>query len=150
MKRLSHTSKTITSMLALLGLACSPLTLAEQSQHQLTLLIKGYEESKGTTYLSLYDDAEHFNKMDGKSVANVQQRINGDTLRITFHDLNAGEYAVSLYHDANNNRELDRNMLGIPSEPYGFSNDAGAFGPAKFNKASFKLEEDKTIVINLR
>ncbi|GAA6153682.1 DUF2141 domain-containing protein [Pseudoteredinibacter isoporae] len=150
MKSLSKTSTALTSIITLLGLYCSPFATAEQNQHQLTLLIKGYEESTGTTYLSLYDKAEHFNKMDGKSVANVQQRISGDTLRITFHDLNSGQYAVSLYHDANNNRELDRNMLGIPSEPYGFSNDAGAFGPAKFNKASFTLEADKTIVINLR
>lgn len=150
MKSLNNTSKALSSMIALLGLYCSPLTMAEQEQHQLTLVIKGYEESKGTTYLSLYDDAEHFNKMSGKSVSNVQQCITGDTLSITFHDLNSGKYAVSLYHDANDNRELDRNMLGIPSEPYGFSNDAGAFGPAKFNDASFTLDSDKTIVINLR
>ena len=122
----------------------------DKSQHQLTLLIKGYEQQQGVTYLSLYDNAENFDSMNGKSIANVQHQIQGDTLSISFNRLSKGEYAISLYHDANNNRKLDRNLLGIPSEQYGFSNDAVAFGPAKFDKASFKLDGDKTVVINLR
>ena len=47
-----------------------------------------------------------------------------DQLRASLSDLPAGQYAVSCYHDLNGNGVLDKNWFGIPSEPYGFSNDA--------------------------
>jgi len=37
-----------------------------------------------------------------------------------------GEYAVMLYHDENGNDKLDKNIVGVPKEPYGFSNNARA------------------------
>lgn len=43
------------------------------------------------------------------------------SMRIEIPDLPEGTYAVSCFHDVNNNGVLDKNMLGIPTEPYGFS-----------------------------
>ena len=41
-------------------------------------------------------------------------------------------------------------MFGIPTEDYGFSNDAkGNFGPASFDDSSFELDDNKTIEINV-
>ena len=64
----------------------------------------------------------------------------------------AGEYAVSCYHDRNGNGKLDKNTIGIPVEPYGFSNDArGSFGPPKYKKARFNHDGgDMTIEVPLR
>lgn len=42
-------------------------------------------------------------------------------------------YAVFVFHDANGNKELDRGPGGMPTEGYGFSNDA----PTKFGAPSF-------------
>ena len=51
-----------------------------------------------------------------------------------------GIYAVAIYQDENRNGEHDHNALGVPKEPYGFSNNArGRFGPAKFKDAQFTL-----------
>lgn len=47
--------------------------------------------------------------------------------------LPAGAYAIAIYHDANRNRDFDRNPVGIPIEGFGFSNDA----PTKFGLPSF-------------
>ncbi len=63
-----------------------------------------------------------------------------------------GEYAISAFYDTNHNGELDKNLLGIPTEPYGFSNNArGSFGPAKFEDAAFTIHADETtdLIINL-
>ena len=50
----------------------------------------------------------------------------------------AGEYAIAVFHDKNGDGKLNRNFLGIPSEPYGFSNNArGSLGPARWNDAKF-------------
>ena len=48
------------------------------------------------------------------------------TMRFVVQDLAPGRYALSAFHDENDNGELDTNLLGIPSEGYGFGNDASA------------------------
>ena len=44
-------------------------------------------------------------------------------LEIELTDLKYGEYAFAIYHDENNNGKIDKNMIGIPTEPYAFSNN---------------------------
>ena len=68
-------------------------------------------------------------------------------VRAVIGDLPPGTYAISVYHDANGNQELDTNMLGMPREGYGFSNDArGVAGPPSFQAASFKIGADPAVV----
>ena len=58
-----------------------------------------------------------------------------------------GEYAISLFHDENENKELDTNFIGIPKEAFGFSNNVlGLMGPPSFNKAKFKVSKNKSKV----
>ena len=49
-------------------------------------------------------------------------RSNG-TLSCTFPELPPGAYAITCFHDINGNGELDTNLFGIPTEPYGVSNN---------------------------
>ena len=76
--------------------------------------------------------------------------VTGETVRVIFANLEAGDYAVMLFHDANSNGELDSNMLGIPSEGYGFSNNVGRFGKPDFEEAMFTVTGETAIEINLR
>ena len=60
--------------------------------------------------------------------------------RIVFKDLPEGEYAFAVYHDANANGKMDKNLLGIPTEDYAFSNNAlGKMGPPSYASAKFAL-----------
>ena len=55
-------------------------------------------------------------------------------------DLPAGDYAFAVFHDANSNGKLDKNMLGMPTEDYAFSNNAlGKMGPPSFEQARISL-----------
>lgn len=55
-------------------------------------------------------------------------------------DLTPGTYAVSVYEDLNGNHKLDRNILGIPREPVGASNNPPAhLGPPHFGECSFRV-----------
>jgi uncharacterized protein (DUF2141 family) len=55
------------------------------------------------------------------------------TLTMSFENLSPGDYAVQLFHDENDNGKMDSNLFGIPSEGFGFSNNARAnFGPPAF------------------
>lgn len=61
------------------------------------------------------------------------------------------KYAIALIHDENNNNKLDTNMIGIPKEGYGFSNNPPSnFGPPSYEKAEFTLKPGvNTIQIDL-
>lgn len=62
---------------------------------------------------------------------------------ITVKDVPAGTWAVLSYQDENDNGVLDRNIVGIPKENYGFSRDArGQFGPPSFEEAAFTVNGD--------
>ena len=62
-----------------------------------------------------------------------------------------GSYAVIAFHDINSNEKLDTNMLGIPTEPYGFSNDArGTFGEPDFEDQLVSVKTNKTISFKLQ
>lgn len=57
-------------------------------------------------------------------------------LTVVLKDLPDGPLALTVVHDVNANGRLDMNGMGIPTEPYGFSNNAvGNFGPPKFEQA---------------
>jgi len=64
-------------------------------------------------------------------------------------DLPAGEYALVVYHDENGNGRLDRNFIGIPSEPLGFSNRYRPHGPPTYSRAAFNLQTDETKSIDV-
>lgn len=104
----------------------------------LTLKLEGLSEAKGHVYIAVAADAAAF---DGKGKPAAVQRVEvtGPQLTITFPDLAPGTYAVSLFHDANGNGKLDTNLIGIPKEGYGFSNNVGARGRPKFDEAKFTL-----------
>ncbi|MBM3966897.1 MAG: DUF2141 domain-containing protein [Planctomycetes bacterium] len=63
--------------------------------------------------------------------------------------------AITAFHDANGNGELDKNAFGIPTEKYGFSkNPAPGFGPPSFDQTAIPLSQwkslDSPIEIKLR
>jgi uncharacterized protein (DUF2141 family) len=68
-----------------------------------------------------------------------------------FTNLRPGTYAVIAFHDENDNGKLDENGWGVPTEGYGFSNNAEGFlGPASFKDAAVTLDQaDKTVEIRL-
>ena len=69
---------------------------------------------------------------------------------LSIDELPAGRYAVAVYVDKNANGKLDRGMFGIPSEPYGFSNGGGSFGPPSYDDAAFDFSDSgATIQIKL-
>ena len=59
---------------------------------------------------------------------------------VTVRDIPPGTYAVQAFHDENDNAEFDRNLLGVPLEGIGFSNDAPMdFGPPHFEEAAIGI-----------
>ena len=74
--------------------------------------------------------------------------IKDSTSSFTFTDLDTGKYAIRYYHDENLNGKMDKNLMGKPTEGYGFSNNViGKFAPPPFEKWIFEVRGDKKIVL---
>jgi uncharacterized protein (DUF2141 family) len=64
-----------------------------------------------------------------------------------FEDMPYGTYSIKAFHDENGNNQFDANVLGKPTERYGFSNNArGCFGPPPFSATAFTLNAPETAV----
>jgi uncharacterized protein (DUF2141 family) len=110
--------------------------------------VTGTAGGKGTINVAVCDRA-HFLKQCAHA-RSVPAR-DGETV-VTIADVPAGTWAVLAYQDENGNGRLDRNLLGIPSENYGFSRDArGRFGPPSFDDAAIDVRDDAvTATVRLR
>jgi uncharacterized protein (DUF2141 family) len=123
------------------GLAvCGPAGAAE-----LDLTVAGIRdvESPGKVFIGVFNSPDGFLK-DERRYARAAVPVVGGTARLIF-TLPPGRYAIVAFHDANDNGQLDTNILGIPTEGYAFSRDARGFMSAPtFDSAALELPESGT------
>jgi uncharacterized protein (DUF2141 family) len=107
----------------------------------LTVVVSNISSNAGSVMVGLFDSAAAFPKTVTQGVlAAAAGRDAIGRVTLVLRDLTPGTYAVSAYHDLNGNGQLDSNLMGLPTEPYGFSNNArGSFGPPSFQAASIAL-----------
>ena len=120
-------------VLGLAGTVATPVLAAE-----LAIEVRGVRSGDGRLFVAVHgaQTSATFPAGDG-AVAGFHRRARAGTLRFVLRDLPPGRYAVNAFHDENDNGELDTNIVGIPSEGYGFANDPGAaFGPPDFEAAA--------------
>lgn len=93
----------------------------------------------GTVDCALFDSPEGFPSDFLPAAQNVMViKVRYTQARCDFEAIPPGTYALAVIHDENSNGKLDANWLGIPTEGYGFSNDAkAALGTPSFATASF-------------
>ena len=124
----------------MLGLSLVPFIASAARAADLTVTVKEVRNAKGSVLVAVYDGEASFGKPELAKARQKAQAHQGE-LTFVFHDLKAGTYAVAAFHDENGNGKLDRNALGVPTEGWGFSNDAqGNAGPPKFTQAAFDLD----------
>lgn len=128
-----------------------PCTQQPAPGHTVELRISKVNTAEGQMMIAVYNDAAHFLTNKTVKAVIVPVQTEGE-LPVLLRDLVSGEYAISVFHDVNGNGILDKNILGIPTEPYGFSNDArGRFGPPKFRDAAVRVDgETDTVHIRLK
>lgn len=139
---------TIRSLSALALLFAS--TLAAQAA-DLSVQVDGVLASGGSVSVGLFDAAGA--SAFPKTPSAGQRVAAGGSVSVVFRNLAPGRYAVSAFHDQNDNQQLDRGAFGIPKERYGFSQDArGAGGPPEFRDAAFEVKEgvDNRVKLTLR
>ena len=138
-------------MKGLLAFACwlFAVGLFAQSPGELSITISNIHPVEGNIFIAIYDNNDDYMDIEKASFQKIAA-VESDVQTIIMNNIPAGEYAVSVFHDLNNNGKLDTNAIGIPVEPYGFSNDArGKFGPPKFRNTKFTFKSTREIKIKL-
>ena len=111
------------------------------SAAELRVKVVGITAQTGTISMAVMDsDAAWAGK--GKPITGRHAKVTGDTLEIAFADLAPGKYAIRLMHDENDNGKLDTNLVGMPTEGYGFSNNPRVMRAATFDEAAFEVPAD--------
>jgi uncharacterized protein (DUF2141 family) len=114
----------------------------------LTLNFEITTSDEGQMLFALYDSAT--NHMQN-TLKTAKVKIENGKAQIIVSDLKSGDYSFSYFHDVNSNGELDTNLVGIPKEPYGFSNgEKGRLGPPDFEDCKIKIEKDLNINISIK
>jgi uncharacterized protein (DUF2141 family) len=144
-----------------LGAALAAAVPADAGELRITL--DGLRTERGTILIGVYDSKATFDRAielsDRDGFLNDPQRVAGVALRgsnalkggVGLPNLEPGRYAVIVLHDQDGNGRLDKNFWGVPTEAYGFSNDAQGFlGPPSFKDAAIVFDGgDKTLAIGL-
>ena len=116
------------------------------------------QKKAGTLMLAMYNNAEAF---EGSVVKEKRSEIGvfkGLELYLEPQDstqlsteIPDGEYAIAFFIDANGNKKLDKNFLGIPKEQFGFSNNAmGTLSAPSFEQAKFRVAGNTVQNIKLK
>lgn len=123
------------------------LSVGAADEAELRLEISGLASEQGTVYYSVYNSEDAWlgeNRVTGAAV-DIAQAMEGEVVVATVA-LPPGDYAISIFYDANANGELDTNFIGIPNEPVALSNNAKArFGPPKYKDALFTLPDEGAV-----
>jgi uncharacterized protein (DUF2141 family) len=106
----------------------------------LTVNLSNFRNDKGNAVVELFYGEKGFPKLPERALKIIYVPIKAKRATAIFENLPPGEYAVSVYHDENNNRKMDTNFFGIPKEGVGASNNArGHFGPPMYSDAKFNF-----------
>ena len=125
--------------LILAGAAAAAPAPAQSPCPGIHVKILDIRNSAGSVACALFESPEGFPVAFLRSATNVMViKVRHSQARCDFEDIPPGTYALAVIHDENMNGELDTNLLGVPKEGYGFSNDARAWlGAPSFEAASF-------------
>ncbi|MCH1596639.1 MAG: DUF2141 domain-containing protein [Pseudomonadales bacterium] len=122
------------------------------SAETLTITIADIRESEGRLTIQVANSEKGFEFSEDSAapppVAISQLAEAGEmTFEVT---LPPGIYGARVLHDLNGNGEMDSNFVGMPKEPWAFSNNAtGRLGPAKWQDAKFEVSGDTAVEIRL-
>ena len=142
MRLLTHRS-VFQVAIALLLLWCNCLRAEAPRVPSLKLELesKSFREARGVLRIAFFSSLDQMKAQRPAAHKNIAVNKSAATMSVSMDHPGEGVYVVAVYHDLNENDELDLGLFGMPSEPYGFSNNARAvIGLPSFEAAAISLE----------
>ena len=121
------------------------------TEDNIQVQIDGIQFEQGDIYLVIYDNAAAFDAQADWCYEQTLSVSSTGSIDLDIPGRAAGNYSIAIYHDVNGNGEMDKNFLGIPKEPYGFSQNPRAKWKAPtFEETAISLPSNSTISIELQ
>jgi uncharacterized protein (DUF2141 family) len=140
--------RTVARRYVLGGLLAGAASVGVAAAADLRVTVDNVADDEGQVMVGLFSVPADFPKRvgQGQAVRSIERR--GGKVTVIFTGLQAGRFAVSAFHDRDANGKLDTNLVGMPVEPFGFSNGASAnFGPPAFGDAAIDLPAQGTAIV---
>ncbi|MDE0335273.1 MAG: DUF2141 domain-containing protein [Defluviicoccus sp.] len=110
------------------------------SAADLEVVVTGLNSAEGEARIAVHKRVAGVEFPGGGVVAATIRPASKGEIRVVFVDLAPGDYAVATFHDTDGDGKLGQNIVGMPTEGFGFSNGATGFmGPPSFDKAAVTL-----------
>jgi uncharacterized protein (DUF2141 family) len=130
-------------LLLLFSLSFQP---AEKREGTLIIEIANIKSQEGIIWIGVYDSEDTYMVKEKAIVEGIKVRTTGQ-IKFEMARLAYGEYAIALFHDINGNGELDRNLVGIPSEPYAFSQELKSkWRLPRFKEVKFRFSHSRQVL----
>jgi len=114
----------------------------------LEVMVTGLQADTGTVWIGVYASQEDWQNQREHAAGQVEVIDGRASAR--FEDVQSGTLGVQVFHDANDNGDFDKNMLGMPRERYGFSNNPfPRMRGANWDEAVFSLEPGQTGTVTI-
>ena len=117
-------------------------TISETESVTVTVPVQSEE---GNVVFGLYDETSFMKQ----PLVGLEGEIKDGKATVTFEDVKPGAYAILLFHDKNENKQMDFEPNGMPTEPYGVSNNVMSMGPPLWSDAKFEVI-DKPVELEIR
>jgi uncharacterized protein (DUF2141 family) len=103
---------------------------------------------KGKISIALCNDEDTFMHASFK-VGQIDMPLEGP-IKYTFENVPVGFYSVRIFQDVDGDGGLTAGNMGIPAEPFGFSqNPSMQYGPPTWKNTKFELKENVSLSIEL-
>lgn len=121
--------------LAAVGLELAAVPRAD-ADPKVRITVAGVAAPQGFMMVALHDEKG----WSGAPLARARVAVTAKTVTLTLPPPVPGRYGIKLFHDVNGDGKMDTNLMGFPTEPVGFSNDAPIrLGPPSFADAAFDV-----------
>ncbi len=128
------------------GVSFAPPSLAQPGGRATIILkVTGLRSEKGQVKIAVFNSPEKW--LGEQPIYSTTINVDGQSVTWKIKDVPYGDYGVAVLDDENGNGKMDKNVLGMPLEPYGFSNNVRiTFGPPSWDKAKFTVKGSTTEV----
>ncbi len=127
-------------------------TARAEAASTLTAEVGGLRNRNGQLCFSVFSSSQGFPTNGDNAVQTKCVKVTDSPMKVAFKQLSPGRYAIAVLHDENNDRQANRNFLGLPTGGFGFSrNPTVVASPPKFAEAAVSVTgQNTTTQIQLR
>jgi uncharacterized protein (DUF2141 family) len=126
------------------------LSFTSEKNGRIVITISGLDlKKKGNVVIGIFKK-ENF-PIESKSSYNKIIPVTDSKMEVIFPNVDADQYGIAIFQDKDKSGKLSTNLIGIPNEPFGFSNNKfGTFGPPEFTEIAVKVSSKSSTEVNIK